>query len=146
MDDADRLAGPVPVQVIGGVDGLLIIAPANPEKSTDAPLGQLWVCRRGGDLNHPGGGVDVRGRRGHIGATVTDHQGNLVGHQLSSHRLRLVRIAGIVANHQRHPLPQYPAEGIDIRHGLLGAALKLLTRPGTRPGHGPGKADQNVSL
>ena len=59
---------------------------------------------------------------------------------------RMALVVGDDASDPRHPLPQHATEGIDIGDGLLGAALKLLTRPGAWTGQGSGKADQNVSL
>jgi hypothetical protein len=72
---------------------------------------------------------------------VTDHQGDTIGNQFTGNGLRLARIAGIIANDQGQLLPEHTTHAVDIGDGLLGAALKLLPRPGARTCHRSGKTD-----
>jgi hypothetical protein len=76
---------------------------------------------------------------------VANHEGHTICDQFIGNSPGLQRITGIIANNQFQAFSKHPASGVYIGYGLLGATLKLLSRPGPWTCYRPGKSNQDFS-
>ncbi len=148
MDDRNALADEIIENVLGGNGTLVIVAPADAEDVVPALfesiIGEVRIGRSRADLEDTAFVVNRRGGDRRRRAIVADNQRHFLGRQLIGNGHRLARIAGVVAHLQHQLAAKHAAGGVDVFHGLFGAAAQLIPIGGVLAGHGTDHGDRDI--